>query len=164
VKVVCGGIVDQLLNKRDPIGAIKFTQNTLANIMRGQYSIDKFIITKTLKETYINRNSIAHAVLADRMAKRDNGNKPMPNDRIPFVFVIPEKEKVELQGDRVDTPDYVLTNNKKIDYLYYITNQIMKPSLQFLDLVAKKPNKIFEKCIIMENNRRKGIKPVCSYY
>lgn len=164
VKIVCGGIVDQLLNERNPKGAIQFTQNTLSKIMKGEYTIDKFIITKTLKENYKNRKSIAHAVLADRMALRDAGNKPMPNDRIPYVFVIPDVAKVKLQGDRVDTPEYVITNKKQLDYLYYITNQIMKPSLQFLDLVAKEPKRIFDKCITIETNRRKCVRPVSSYY
>jgi DNA polymerase elongation subunit (family B) len=166
VKIVCGGIIDQLLNKRDPKGAIIFARKTLSDIMKGKYAIDKFVITKTLKENYKNRNSISHAVLADRMAKRDPGNKPRPNDRIPYVFVVPKgKGKVKLQGERVETPDYVLSHSDmKIDYLYYITNQIMKPSLQFLELVAKNPKEIFDKCIRIEQNSRDGVLPVCSYF
>lgn len=162
VKIVCGGIVDQLLNKRNPIGAIEYTQKTLKDIMLNKYPIDKFIITKTLREEYKNRNSISHAVLADRMAQRDPGNKPMPNDRIPYVFVVTDRD-VKLQGERVETPDYVLSHNLKIDYAYYITNQIMKPCLQFLELFSRNPKKIFDRIITIDYNCKHGMKPVTTY-
>jgi DNA polymerase elongation subunit (family B) len=55
VKIVCGGIVDRLLNKRDPKDAVQFTRDVLRDIMMKKYSIDKFIITKTLRENYKNR-------------------------------------------------------------------------------------------------------------
>lgn len=156
VKIVCGGIVDQLLNHSEPRGAINFTRSTLIKILSEQYPIDKFIVTKTLRENYKKRESIAHAVLADRMASRDPGNKPLSNDRIPYVFTV-QTGKVKLQGDRIETPDYVQQNKLKVDYLYYVTNQIMKPAIQFLGLITKNPEKIFTFFITNEENKRKGI-------
>ena len=38
--------------------------------------ISKLIISKSLNGFYKNPEGIAHKVLADRMAKRDSGNKP----------------------------------------------------------------------------------------
>jgi DNA polymerase elongation subunit (family B) len=156
VKIVCGGIIDLIFNKKDPMGAYKFAENTLIKIYGKKYSIDKFVITKTLRTDYKNRDSIVHAVLADRMAIRDPGNKPQSNDRIPYVYIEVNKE-VKLQGERVETPEYVIENNLKIDYLFYITNQIMKPAIQFLELVIYKPEKLFENYNIREINRRKNI-------
>ena len=37
-----------------------------------------------------------------------------------------------------------LENKIEIDYLFYLTNQIMKPSMQFLELIANNANKIFD--------------------
>jgi len=114
-----------------------------------------FIISKSLRGNYKNPKSIAHKVLADRMGERDPGNKPKSNDRIPFVYRIIKdievifdinnnyksgknkgkfRKKSILQGDRVEHPDYILKNNIDIDYSFYITNQIMKPILQLLEL------------------------------
>jgi DNA polymerase elongation subunit (family B) len=163
VKIVCGGIIDHILNKHDPAGAIEFTKKTLSDIMKGKFNLDKFVITKTLRSDYKNRESISHAVLADRMRERDPGNAPVSNDRIPYVFIVP-KGPVKLQGERIEHVDYVVQNNLKIDYLYYITNQIMKPALQFLELVAKNPKVIFDKVITIEQNCRLGVKPVTTYY
>ena len=101
VKIVCGNIIDQILNKRSSEGAVKMTQFLLNKIITGQMPLDKFIITKTLKFSYKDRTRIVHAVLADRMAERDPGNKPESNDRIPYVYYEVENEKnIQLQIGR----------------------------------------------------------------
>lgn len=165
VKVVVGGIIDQILNKRSPRGAVDFVKSRLKNIITGKYNIDKFIISKTLKdkEAYADWTKQVHVVLAERMGERDPGNKPQSNDRIPFVYIETGK-KVKLQGERVEHPQYIKENKLKIDYLFYITNQIMKPSLQFLELIAKNPESIFKMYIIREENRKAGIDPIMKYY
>ena len=44
------------------------------------------------------------------------------------------KKKVILQGDRIEHIDYIKGHNLEIDYELYITNQIMNPVKQVLDL------------------------------
>jgi len=170
VKIVVGGIVDYILNGKPGEtsvqdrnrGAIEYTKALIKRILRGDFGIDKYIISKTLKANYKNRNSIVHAVLADRIGKRDPGNKPDINERVPFVYIVTQG-KVNLQGDRVEDPKYVLTNQLELDYLFYITNQIMKPSIQFLELIAHNPEKLFENYINKEINRRKKISSIMDY-
>jgi DNA polymerase elongation subunit (family B) len=86
----------------------------------------------------------AHVQLAARMAIRDPGNKPQLNDRIPYVAIEVQSEKKLLQGDVIEHPEYIIKNNLKVDYLFYLTNQIMNPSIQFLELIVDEPNKIFK--------------------
>jgi DNA polymerase elongation subunit (family B) len=75
-------------------------------------------------------------VLADRITARDPGNKPGPGDRIPFVYIsVPNKKT--LQGNKIETPSFILENKLKIDYSFYITNQIMKPVQQLFALVLE---------------------------
>jgi DNA polymerase elongation subunit (family B) len=165
VKIVVGGIVDMLINEQNLEGAKIFTNNELLNILNNKYSLDKFIISKTLKGTYANRAGVAHAVLADRMAERDPGNKPETNDRIPYAYIIPKiKKKDSKQSDFIEHKDYIMENKLPIDYLFYITNQIMKPALQFLLTVMEKPEKIFFRHILVETNRRKGLMPLAFYF
>lgn len=170
VKIVVGGIVDYILNGKPGEtsilernnGAIEYTRILIKQILRGEFSIDKYIISKTLRGQYKNRTSIVHAVLADRIGERDPGNKPDINDRIPYVYVI-QKKKVMLQGERVEDPKYVIQNNLELDYLFYITNQIMKPSIQFLELIAHSPEKLFMNYINKEINRRKNVSSIMDY-
>jgi DNA polymerase elongation subunit (family B) len=161
VKIVCGNIIDQILNKRSSTGAVKMTQMLLDKIITGKMPLDKFIVTKTLKFSYKDRTRIVHAVLADRMALRDPGNKPESNDRIPYIyFEVKNEKEIKLQGERVEHPDYLVKNNLKIDYLFYITNQIMKPCIQFLELIVENADKIFHDYIIREENRKLGKAPI----
>ena len=85
-----------------------------------------------------------HAVLADKIRKRDR-NCPQSGDRIEYIAVkIPNMPKGLLQGG-IETPKYIKENNLKIDYKFYITNQIMKPALQFLELALVDAPTIFDK-------------------
>ena len=74
--------------------------------------------------------------MADRIGRRDPGNKPSVGDRIAFVY-IDNPNKKALQGERIETPDYIKEKNIKINYSFYITNQIMKPVQQVFALVLE---------------------------
>jgi DNA polymerase elongation subunit (family B) len=137
VKDVYGGIIDILMKEQDIQLATNFLKTCLQNIVDEKCPIDKLIITKSLRSGYKNPNSIAHKVLADRITTRDPGNKPSSGDRIPFVFINTPNKKA-LQGEKVETPSYIIENKLKIDYSFYITNQIMKPVQQVFALVLEK--------------------------
>ena len=137
VKDIYGGIIDILMKEQNINRAIEFLQNSLQNIVDEKYPMEKLIITKSLRSGYKNPQSIAHKVLADRMTARDPGNKPGPGDRIPFVYVNTTNKKA-LQGEKIETPNFIKENGLKIDYSFYITNQIMKPVQQVFALVLEK--------------------------
>ena len=137
VKDIYGGIIDILMKKQNIPEAIDFLRSCLQNIVQEKYPIDKLIITKSLRSGYKNPQSIAHKVLADRITARDPGNKPGPGDRIPFAY-ISTKDKKALQGEKIETPTFINENGLKIDYSFYITNQIMKPVQQVFALVLEK--------------------------
>jgi len=137
VKDIYGGIIDILMKKQNIQEAIDFLRGCLQNIVEEKYAMDKLIITKSLRSGYKNPNGIAHKVLADRMTARDPGNKPGPGDRIPFVYIA-SKDKKALQGEKIETPTFITEHGLKIDYSFYITNQIMKPVQQVFALVLEK--------------------------
>jgi DNA polymerase elongation subunit (family B) len=137
VKDIYGGIIDILMKKQNIKEATDFLKSCLQNIVDEKYPMDKLIITKSLRSGYKNPQSIAHKVLADRITSRDPGNKPSSGDRIPFVYINSTNKKA-LQGEKIETPNYILENKLKIDYSFYITNQIMKPVQQVFALVLEK--------------------------
>jgi len=147
VKDIYGGIIDILMKKQNIQEAIDFLRSCLQNIVDEKYAMDKLIITKSLRSGYKNPQSIAHKVLADRITARDPGNKPGSGDRIPFVYIATQNKKA-LQGEKIETPTFITENGLKIDYSFYITNQIMKPVQQVFALVLEK---IWE----MQNKRPK---------
>jgi len=136
VKDIYGGIIDILMKKQNINEAIQFLRNSLKNIIDEKYPIEKLVITKSLRFGYKNPKSIAHKVLADRITARDPGNKVGPGDRIPFAYICVPGKKI-LQGDKIETPSFIIENNLKLDYSFYITNQIMKPVQQLFALVIE---------------------------
>jgi DNA polymerase elongation subunit (family B) len=137
VKEIYGGIIDILMKEQDIGKATEFLRACLKNIVEEKYPMDKLIITKSLRSGYKNPKQIAHKVLADRITSRDPGNKPGSGDRIPFVYIHSTNKKA-LQGEKIETPTYIIENGLKIDYSFYITNQIMKPVQQVFALVLEK--------------------------
>ena len=136
VKDIYGGIIDILMKEKNVEHAVDFLKGCLQNMVDEKYGMDKLVITKSLRSGYKNPTQIAHKVLADRIGRRDSGNKPSIGDRIPFVY-IENPDRKALQGERIETPDYITANKIKINYSFYITNQIMKPIQQVFALVLE---------------------------
>ena len=153
VKDIYGGVIDILMKEQDIQKAMDFLKNSLQNMVDEKFPIDKLIITKSLRSGYKNPQAIAHKVLADRITARDPGNKVGPGDRIPFVYVHNSNKKA-LQGEKIETPSYIQEKNLKIDYSFYITNQIMKPVQQLFALVLEKMWKIQKKESKISNFRK----------
>ena len=61
---------------------------------------------------------------------------PIMKKRIVFDMERPKfKNRVILQGDRIEHVDYITDNpDVKLDYKFYISNQIMNPVKQLLDV------------------------------
>ena len=216
VKYVFGHVIEKIMIEKDFLATVEWLKQTLQEIREGKFPISHFVISKSLRGYYKNPQSIAHKVLADRMAERDPGNKPKANDRIPYAYIevdderkikkyrmktvkkpdgfykktikeeigifkggprkgqiktrnktiddkdrpkyknskvidkecpIYEKKKPILQGNRIEHIDYIKDKNLKLDYEFYITNQIMNPVKQVLDLEMDptETEKLFQK-------------------
>ena len=136
LKDVYGGILNILMKENNIQKAIEFLNNSLNDLIKGNVSMDKLSITKALRGYYKNPNQIGHCVLAQRIGKRDPGNKPKPGDRMKFVFIV-NKDRRALMGDKIETLDYIIQNKLDIDYTHYITNQLMKPLQQLFGLAVE---------------------------
>jgi hypothetical protein len=101
-------------------------------------------------------------VKKDLIFSVSNGNTDNIKGRIKSECDSLYKSRV-LQGDSIEHPDYIKENNLRVDYLFYLTNQIMNPTIQFLELLVKNPNEIFNEAISMENNRREGNQPITNW-
>ena len=183
VKKVIGGMVDIMMNEIDCAKTIKFTTKSIKDIFKGKYPIKDFVTSKTLKDikkykTAVKKDAkgnpvltadgkeqefvnIAHVMLAQKMIKEKRANIPQMNDRVPFAYIEVPKLRGHklLQGDKIEHPDYIEANNLKIDYMFYITNQIMNPAIQFLELVTDKPEdatKLFDDLLEEEKCKKAG--------
>jgi DNA polymerase delta subunit 1 len=131
VKDIYGGALDILLEQRSLKNAEQFVKDSLIKVLNNELPLDKYVITKQLRDDYKNPAQIAHRVLADRMTLRDPGNIPQVGERLAFVYVAGRTGK---QGDRIENLDYVRQKGLKPDSEFYITNQIQNPVAQLFAL------------------------------
>jgi len=146
LKDIYGGILNILMKENNIHSAIRFLEKGLNDLIEGKISMDKLALTKALRSDYKNPHQIAHNVLAERIGNRDPGNKPKPGDRIKFVYIVNDLKKA-LLGEKIETPEFIIEHKLKIDYMYYITNQLMKPLQQLFGLALEQ---------IWELNNKKG--------
>lgn len=153
LKDTYGGILNILMKENNILKATEFLGNSLQQLIEGNVSMEKLAITKALRSDYKNPMQIGHWVLAERIGKRDPGNKPKPGDRMKFVFV-ENNQKKALMGDKIETPDYIINNGLKIDYAHYITNQLMKPLQQLFGLALEQIYELQRKSGALKNVRK----------
>jgi DNA polymerase elongation subunit (family B) len=136
VKNVYGGAIKILLTEKDVLKAYHFVQSTCTDLVNGKISEHQLTLTKSLRSEYKATTPPAHKILAERIALRDPGNAPTSGDRLQFMYIMPEVGQIasKLQGDRVETPQFIKENNLKIDYRYYIEHQIFNPITQLFGL------------------------------
>ena len=118
--------------------ALNFLDTETKKLLGNKFKKDKFVVSKTLKSSYKNPESIAHKVLADRANSRGT-NSFTSNDRIPYVHVVVPAKKGDklLQGDRIETPEFATAHKLKLDYKHYLEKQIETPVAQVFALVLK---------------------------
>ena len=135
VKDIFGGALDILMSQRNIKLAQQFVQDMLVKVMKNEIPLEKYVVSKQLRDDYKKPNQIAHAVLAKRMAERDPGSAPQLGDRLPYIYVASRKDEKK-QGDRIEHYDYVKEHNMKPDVEFYITNQIQNPVSQMFALAV----------------------------
>ena len=133
VKDVFGGALDSLMEERNILKAQRFVNQKLLDVLENRIPLEKFIVSKSLRDDYKNPEQIAHRVLADRMAKRDPGTAPKVGDRLQFIYVA-ENKSASKQGDRIEEVGYVRSHGLTPDTQFYITNQIQNPVAQLFAL------------------------------
>lgn len=139
LKMAYGGAINQLLNKRDVPGAVQIVKDIVKQLTDGKMKLSQLTITKSLAADYAGTPP-AHKVLADRIAARDPGNAPASGERIGFVYIKPPTGQAasKLQGDRVETPQFILEKGLKPDAEYYIERQLMNPLAQLFGILLEK--------------------------
>ena len=137
VKTIFGGAMKMLLDKRDVEGAFQFVKDKCLELVDGKVNLGQLTVTKSLRADYANPLSIAHKVLADRIAQRDPGNAPASGERIGYVYIV-KPGITKLQGDRIETPLYIKENNLIPDYKHYIEYQLQNPISQAFGLLLER--------------------------
>lgn len=123
-------------------------KETISDLLQNKIDMSNLVITKALtkqeneegKGGYTAKQ--AHAVLAERMKKRDAGSAPGLGDRVAYVMV--KGTTGQRNYEKSEDPIWVLENNIPIDTKYYLDNQLAKPLARIFEPVIgeKKANSL----------------------
>jgi len=69
-----------------------------------------------------------------------------------------------LQGDIIETPDYITENGIKLDYRYYLDHQIATPCLQIFELMMKDPQSLIRHAVREDNNTKAGNQAITKWF
>lgn len=140
VKTIFGGAMKMLLDKRDVEGAFQFVKDKCLELVDGKVSLNQLTVTKSLRADYADPSRIAHKALADRITERDPGNAPAAGDRIGYVYISPKAGQLaaKLQGDRIETSQFIKENKLIPDYRHYIEHQLQNPISQAFGLLLER--------------------------
>jgi hypothetical protein len=139
VKTIFGGAMKMLLDKRDVIGAFQFVKEKCLELVDGKVNLGQLTVTKSLRADYADPARIAHKALADRITMRDPGNAPAAGDRIGYVYISAKagQEASKLQGERIETPQFIKDHQLIPDYRHYIEHQLQNPISQAFGLLLE---------------------------
>jgi hypothetical protein len=160
VKKIYTGVVNPLLEhgERGIKMSIEFLKKELEKLMNNDVNMDDLVITKALAKGYgkispkgelivgdndYKSGNLPHVALAIKMRERDPGSAPNIGDRINYVFVELEGEPQAKLYQKAEDPKSAVEKKMKIDYLYYITNQIHNPVNEILKILVSDSEKIF---------------------
>ena len=138
LKMAYGAAIDRLLNHQDVHGAVDAVKKIVCDLVEGRMKLSQLTITKSLRSQY-KTTPPAHKVLADRIAERDPGNAPASGERIGYVYVqaLAGQQASKLQGDRVETPAWIMKHGLQPDAEYYIQHQLFNPLAQLFAIVLE---------------------------
>ena len=159
VKKLYTGVVNPLLEhgERGINISVEFLKTELNKLMNSDVDLDDLVVTKSLAKGYgkigkdgdlvfgtgdYTSTNLPHVALAVKMRNRDPGSAPNIGDRMNYIFVETENPKAKL-FEKAEDPKVAKEKGMKIDYLYYITNQIHNPVIEILKLLVADPEKIF---------------------
>lgn len=117
----------------DEVFAYVFEQ--IIRLMTGKVPYDELVMTKSIKplESYKGK-SIPHVMMYRRLIA--DGNVVELGNRLEYLFV-DLGYKSKLQGQKMFTPQEVLSRSLEIDYLYYIEKQLITAMDDLLSLLGR---------------------------
>jgi DNA polymerase elongation subunit (family B) len=141
-------IYETLMYTRDIEKCTNIARTRIGNLLRGnQFDPTELVMTASLRDEYKSTN-VPHAVLADKMKRRDPNNYPKPGERVPYIIIDNGETKL---CDKVEDPSYRYDlEGFKIDYLYYLQHQLQTPIEELFELLYENTSNKFKIDVFFE--------------
>ena len=131
--------LDTILHAKNTPTAIKETREKIRKVLDNEYPMEKFVMSKTLKNDYKNTCQ-PHLHVADKIYERTGF--PVPSgSRVPFVYIEDRANPDIKQSFKAEDPAFARDNGLIVDRLFYIEHQLLKPIVSLFDPLVDDPEK-----------------------
>jgi len=131
--------LDTILHAKNTPTAIKETREKIRKVLDNEYPMEKFVMSKTLKNDYKNLCQ-PHLHVADKIYERTGF--PVPSGtRVPFVYIEDRANPDIKQSFKAEDPTFARDNGLIVDRLFYIEHQLLKPIVSLFDPLVDDPEK-----------------------
>lgn len=175
VKKLSQELLDCILVRKSFDGAVDAAVAYVERMLRGEFDIQDFVISKSIRSNYANPTALPHVVVADKIFRR-TGERVQMGTRIPYVFVL--EQLGEKQAAAADDPAHVLAANQTLDVVLYFDSQMRGPIDTFLGLcdgaimafddrirtVLDEARKKRDRWIAQARNKRQGQREITSFF
>jgi DNA polymerase delta subunit 1 len=131
--------LDTILHVKNTPTAVNETREKIRKVLDNEYPMEKFCMSKTLKNDYKNMCQ-PHLHVADKILERTGF--PVPSGtRVPFVY-IEDRDNVDIkQSFKAEDPVFARENGLIVDRLFYIEHQLLKPIISLFEPLVDDPEK-----------------------
>lgn len=135
VREVSTAVLDAIMYRKDTEAALAAARQCIASVLSGEQPIDKFVVSKALRNDYKNDKQ-PHVYVARKVAARRG--YPIPTGtRVPFVFVEDLDSPCGLLAEKAEDPAYAVEQGLSLDLLGYVERQLSSPLDQLLGVLVK---------------------------
>jgi DNA polymerase I len=121
------------LKEQDPKKAFEHVRGVLKKLQNNEVPIESLVITKSISKPIRSYKGIQpHVEVVKKMRKRSPQDAPGVGDRIGYVII----QGLQLLSNRAEDPEYAKQHGLKIDYKYYIENQLLPPLERVFDCMG----------------------------
>jgi DNA polymerase elongation subunit (family B) len=124
----------------------------MCRFCRKETPVSEIKMCKTCGGYYCKDDMVKHTMRTDKY-------KEVHYDKCKKL--LPQKL---IQGDILEHPDYIMENDLKIDYKYYLDHQIEKPCMQIFSLTMKNPYSLIATAVRKYNNKRNGNQEITQWF
>lgn len=130
VKKVCQEILDLLMYDVNLMGARKHAVASAKKLLAGQVPMEDLVLSKSLRAKYLS-DALPHVAVNAKREEREPGSGFKPPERVRFIYCdLPGATKA---FEKAEDPEYARLHNIRIDYMYYLTNQLESPIESLLE-------------------------------
>ena len=128
----CERLIDMILESSDPKPPLDYIEERKKQLLGGQISMNKLILSKRLGDSYKNQN-LAHVVVRNKMRERAPGSEPQSGDRVQFVIVEHPNKRAKMY-EKSEDPNWVTEHPEiRLDYQYYLKHNFETPVSDLLE-------------------------------